>query len=127
MTIFDHLYSILFTKKGDNLKNVDDESTFLPFMVNRWVSMHSPAMAKIINDTTNRYSKHFDLFSKREYNAYYHSTLPQCRFKRIAYIKKSKKETDEDEDKKVELIAKSQELSQREIRELVEFNKTICK
>ena len=124
MTIFDHINSILFTKKQDNLKNVDDESTFLPFMLNRWISMYSTDLAKIINETTNRY---YNIFSKSEFNSFLTTIIPYSRFKRISYIKKTKKEVDEEDDKKIELIAKNRECSQREVRELVAFEETINK
>ena len=52
MNIFDYLNDILFTKEK-NLTNADDEYEYNPYMINRWISMYSPHMASIINNTSN--------------------------------------------------------------------------
>lgn len=119
MTIFDHLNSILFTKKRDTLTNVDDESTFSPYMTNRWISMYSSDLANIINNTSNRY---INCFNKQEFYNFLSAVLPRVRFKRIAYIKKKTEKKDEKEQNIIELIAKSREISIREARELVKLN-----
>ena len=54
-TIFDYLKDLLFTKDGKSMQNIDDENGYNTFMINRWVSMYSPAMAILVNETTNRY------------------------------------------------------------------------
>jgi hypothetical protein len=90
MTIFDVIGGILFTKKKDLLNNVDDARNMQPFLVNRWVSMHSPTEAKIINETVNRYGHVFE--DKADLYKFLVNVLPQYRFKRIDYIKKKKNE-----------------------------------
>ena len=89
-TVFDFIEAIIFTKNKDLIQSTDDEKEFSPFMVNRWVSMYSPEMAHVVNETTNRYSGVFD--SKKELFDFYVSVLPSVDFKRIKYIKKNKKE-----------------------------------
>lgn len=126
MTIFDHLNSILFTKKRNNLQNFEDEKTFSPFMMNRWISMYSEDYAKIINSTSNKF---ISCFSKAEFNNFLTTILPKSKFKRISYIKKKKESEslDEDEQNKTKLIADALELSQREVRDLLEYQKNMSK
>lgn len=117
MTIFDILNDVLFTKKGNTLKNVDDESAFNMFMINRWVSMYSPNMAVVINNTVNRLHSTFE--SKQDYYRFINKVLPKVKRKHIPYIKKTKKDT-ETEDENLKIIAKRLELSQREIKSYYE-------
>ena len=112
MQIFDYINDILSYKKGDLLSNVDDESAFNGYMINRWLSMYSPNMAQIINDTTNRIYPIFE--TKREFYNFLVSIIPVSRPKRIYYIKKNNK-TKTERDDEVTLIAKNLELSEREI------------
>jgi len=94
MTIFDQLNSILFTKKKIEL-NCDDESQFSPFMLNRWLSFYSSEMAVFVNNTTNKY-QHFS--DKHEAYNFYFNICPKLKFKKINYIKKSKKEDTKEEE-----------------------------
>jgi hypothetical protein len=112
LQIFDYINDILSYKKGDLLNNVDDESAFNGYMINRWLSMYSPNMAQIINDTTNRMYSIFE--TKKEYYNFLVSIIPVSRPKRIYYIKKNNK-TKTEKDDEVTLIAKNLELSEREI------------
>ena len=63
-TIFDYVNAILHNKNTEVFSSVDDESTFNAFMLNRWISMYSPEMANLVNQTTNKYATLFD--SKQE-------------------------------------------------------------
>lgn len=119
MTIFDCLNDILFTKKRSLLKNIDDESSFNQYMINRWISMHSPGMANIINSTANWLYSAFE--TKQQYYKFITTVIPKVPFKRIHYIKKKKPE-DNDKIDNIELIAKRLELSQREIKSYYEFS-----
>jgi len=92
MTIFDIIGGILFSKKPHLLDNVDDTKHFQPFLVNRWVSMHSGTDAKIINETVNRYGHLFN--NKTDLYKFMVNVFPKYRFKRIDYIKKKKSEVD---------------------------------
>lgn len=111
MTIFDIINSIIYTKDKNLITNADDESAFNSYMVNRWISMHSPELANFINETTNKYSTIFD--SRKELFDFYVSTFPKAEFKKINYIKKVTKEKDKKSTSN--LVAKSRELSVREI------------
>jgi hypothetical protein len=109
MSIFDIIADILFTKKKSSLSNIDNESTFSPFMLNRWISMYSNSLAikcNLLNKfiTFNKqtaYTLFFNVFDK----------MPQ---KKITYYKKIKESTESDD--KEPMIAKSLELSYREIK-----------
>jgi hypothetical protein len=90
MTIFDIIGGILFTKKKDILDNVDDQKQFQPFIVNRWLSMHSGDDARIVNETVNKFGHVFT--DKADLYKFLVNVLPRHRFKRINYIKKKKNE-----------------------------------
>jgi hypothetical protein len=118
MTIFDHLNSILYSKKDIQL-NCDDESQFNSFMINKWISFYSPELNTFINDTAN---KHVSCFQqKQEQFDYYFNLLPRLKYKKINYIKKVS--TDKEED--INIIPEF--MSQREYKENVELIKAISK
>lgn len=117
MTIFDYLNSILFSKKNNCITSIDQESSFTPYMINRWASMYSPSMAVACN-TVNKYLTVFE--DKKNQFTLFLNLLPKVKFKKINYIKK-KKETDKNIDEKIPLIAKTHELSQREITDYIAF------
>jgi hypothetical protein len=103
--------------------NCDDESQFSPFMMNRWISFYSPEMCSFINDTCNKYIPIHQ--TKQEHYNYYFNILPKLRFKKIAYIKKPKKETDTGE--KAPDIHVPEFMSKREYNNYVEFEKDMSK
>ena len=121
MTIFDFLNSILFTKK-DRFDNVDDESQYNQYLINRWISMYSPQCAQYINNTVNWLYPIFE--EKKSHYKFLKSILPKVRYKHIPYIKKVKPEDTDSEESNVELLAKSLELSQREVKYLLESYET---
>ena len=120
MTIFDCLNDILFTKRGKLLQNVDDETTFNQYMINRWCSMYSPGMAQLVNNTVNWLYGAFE--TKQQYYKFVSSVFPRVSRKRIHYIKKIKPEDTDNELENVHLIAKRLELSQREIKSYYEYS-----
>jgi hypothetical protein len=119
MTIFDIIGDILFTKKGNCLQTVDQESEFQPYIVNRWLSMHSPLVAKHSN-ILNKYLGVFD--NKKDLYNLFLAVFPKVSFKKINYIKKVK-EKKEEQDENIKLISKNLELSEREINQYVAFLK----
>lgn len=116
-TIFNFIEATIFTKNTELLQSTDDEKEFSPFMVNRWVSMYSPDMANVVNETTNRYSNIFE--NKKDLFNFYVSILPKVNFKRISYIKKNTKEDKDIEN--IELMAKAQQTSQRDIESKIQL------
>ena len=121
MTIFDYLNDILFTKRGNSLQNVDEESNFNMYMLNRWISMYSPNLAIVINSTTNWMHGVFE--TKQQYYQFVSKVLPKVNRKRIHYIKKTKKEPTEQQEDNNKLMAKRLELSEREIKSYYELHK----
>ena len=116
-TIFDYLRDLLFTKDGKSMQNIDDEGGYNTYMVNRWISMYSPSLAILVNETTNKY---WTLFTKKKdcYNFLY-KILPQVPNRRIYYIKKQKSEKTETNEI-ISTLAKNMELSKREITYYIE-------
>lgn len=106
MTIFDILNSILYSKKKLDLNLEDENIIGGPFMLNRWVSMYSKELTVLTNGVLNRMLPFDD---KNALYEFYYNFLPKLRFKKIAYIKKTKKETEDNQSIKREF------LSQREI------------
>jgi hypothetical protein len=118
-TIFNYIDSVLFAKQKINKLN-EEETQFNLYMVNRWCSMYSPDIARIINETTNRYKEVFSL-KQDQYN-YIFNILPKVKRKRINYIKKVKSEEEEEkEDYDVSILAKNLEISEREVKEYIDL------
>lgn len=103
MTIFDILNSILYSKKKIDL-NLEDENAFGgPFMINRWTSMYNNDLAVFVNNFLNRVLPFEDKTAMYEF---YFNFLPKLRFKKISYIKKTKKEADDVQPVKREFLSK---------------------
>lgn len=117
MTIFDILSSLLFTKKPIEL-NLENEKEFNLFMVNRWISMHSPEKAALINSTTNKWWSLFD--TKQEQFNFLMHLLNKSKYKKIDYIKKVAKQKKADEEKQMieKTFANNNFMSVRQLREL---------
>ena len=112
MTIFSYINDILYTKKGDLLDNIDNESQYNSYMINRWISMYSPQHATLVNLTSNRL---YPVLSTKELSyKFLLNVIPKSRPYRINYIKKSKSEKTNKSDI-VQMLANNLELSKREI------------
>ena len=118
MTIFDYLKDIVTSKKGD----IPLEG-YAPFLVNRWLSFLTPSSCLAINESVNSLGNldkdiHYKLlvscFPKQKYMS------------KINYIKKIKPEKEE-KDEKIAILAKTMELSQKEIEQMLDFNNTFNK
>ena len=124
MTFFNTLNDVLFYKKGDKLDNIDHYTDFSPFLINRWCSMYSPDMCRIVNDTMNRYHSLFE--DKQQMYKLYLNLLPRVSQKYIRYIKKKKVDKDKvdtEELERVAAIAQGLELSKREINNYIEYER----
>ena len=117
--LFNYLNDILFYKKGNKITNIDDESQYNSYMVNRWLSMYSPKIASIVNLTTNRYHSVFS--EKIDHYNFSLNVLPKSKPYRIQYFKKSQKQ--KEEASVISLLAKNLELSEREINYYVKTHK----
>ena len=117
MTIFDIIGDLLFTKKGNCLNTVDEESDFQPYIVNRWLSMYSADTAKHSN-ILNKYLGIFE--NKKELYNLFKDVFQKVPYKKISYIKKVK-EAKTEQDENIKLIAKNLELSEREISQYIAF------
>jgi len=122
MNFFDILRSLLFAKKTAEDLCSEGLQQFTPYMVNRWISFYDNSKTIFINETFNKFASLFE--DKNEMYKLYFNLIPQCKFKKINYIKK-KKET-QDEDPSVAVIAKNNMLSKREILQYIDLtNNTI--
>ena len=117
---FFQLQNKLFYSKKTKSEELDVESnqTFIPFLLNRWLSFYNNDMAVFTNDTLNRFSSIFE--NKQDtYNLYYY-LIPRLKWKKISYIKKKKKDKTE-ENEHLELIAKNKHISVRELKYYLEM------
>lgn len=115
MTIFDFISDIIFLKKKNCLTTIDDESAFTPYLVNRWLSMYSAPVAK----TSNLLNKYLGIFeSKTDLYNLFVAVFPKLPNKKINYFKRKKEETKEN-NQSIPLLAKTYELSQREVIEYI--------
>ena len=120
-TIFNFIDSVLFNKKKLNTIN-EGETQFNYYMVARWCSMYSPDISEILNQTTNVYGKTFS--TKQEQYEFLLNILPKVKKKRINYLKKNKEEKIQ-ENSDIKTISKFSELSEREIKEYIDFLKIL--
>jgi K+/H+ antiporter YhaU regulatory subunit KhtT len=115
-TIFNFIDSILHNNKKLNVIN-EDETQFNLYMLNRWCSMADVNIVNLINETANKYGKIFD--SKQDQYNFVFNLYPKIKKKKIEYIKKQKEKKEEDES--IKHLAKSYELSEREIKNIINF------
>jgi len=125
MTIFDIINAFLFKKKNIQSLNLEDDSAFQPFLVNRWLSFYSTDIARFTNATFNKFSSLFE--DKNDLFKFYKALTPERRFKRINYVKKVKIQKNEEFDKKLKVVAENKMISQRELKQYVDLYKTIVK
>lgn len=89
MQIFDYIKNVLFFKKPFQTENMEEIKQYNSFMVNRWVSMCDSESANMINETTNKVN-----YLQNDREMHYKmllNVLPQKKFKRIEYLKKTEK------------------------------------
>lgn len=110
--LFEYIKDLTVYKKG-NLPLED----YIPFLINRWLSFISPSACGAINESVNSLgnidrSFHYKLLLR---------LYPKCKqIPFIKYIKKVKEEKTK-EDNKVEVLASNMEMSQREMKLLLEL------
>ena len=101
--------------------NCDDESQFNLFMINRWTSIYSKELNEYINETSNKFWNIYD-DKINQYN-YLYNLIPKLKYKRINYIKKTKKEKKDKEEK----FYIPEFYSKREYKQLVDMQESINK
>jgi hypothetical protein len=111
VTIFDYIKDITTYKKG-NLP-IDE---YIPFLINRWISFITPSACNAINESVNglgglEKEQHYKLLIK---------LYPKSKVPFIKYIKKVKEDKNE-ADNNMSLLASNKEVSQREIKQLLEL------
>jgi hypothetical protein len=125
MNIFDIINIFLFKRKTADSLNLDDDNVLQPFLINRWMSFYSRDVANFVNLTFNKYSTIFE--DKNDLFKLYKNLTPQRPFKKINYVKKVKVQKNDEEEKKIKIIASNKMISQREIKQYVDLYKTIVK
>lgn len=121
MGIFDFINDILYKKSGTLLTKKELESEFQPYMVQRWLSMHSNVNVRILDATVNKLHRAID--NKPQWYKLFLSMIPKSKFKRFRYIKKVSKpqgKIKSEMEQAIELVAQTNEISKREVREYVE-------
>lgn len=108
--MFNHLKSIIETKKPLE-EDLNLDSTFTPFIMQRWLSMYNEDFCVYLNETTNKL--YGGLTNKNDWYKLFQSTLPSKPNKYIKYISKSKK-TKSINDKYISFVAETLEISKRE-------------
>jgi len=98
------------------LKQVNEKPEipkFFNFMANRWLSMATKSNAQIINLTTNRWN-YYSILDGDALADFYHAVIPK-HTKKIEYMKKSAKET-EDYDENFDCLSEAMEISKKELQ-----------
>jgi hypothetical protein len=125
MNIFD-LIRFLFFKVKNSPKEVTEEMSqcFMPYMINRWLSFYDRSQAVLVNETLNKFSN--VLSDKSKMYMLYDNIIPRLSYKKITYVKKIKKDK-ENEIENIAMIASNKNISEREVKQYVEFYNTHCK
>jgi len=118
MNFFQLQNKLFYSNKSKPAEFLDSEGeqAFVPFLLNRWLTMYSKQTVSFVNDTLNKYCGIFDTDKQKTYRLYY-NLIPRLKFKRINYIKKVKKDKAEQEDlDQLKLIARNKNISVRELK-----------
>ena len=107
-TIFDAIRDIAFQKSHHTLQAGHQVNAFL---LQRWLSMYSPQVAWLVNETGNMQWQ--SMTDPQEWYDYYFTLVPRMHFKRIKYIKKAPKEKSKHHNE-IALLAEYMQISQRE-------------
>ena len=110
---FFQLQNKLFYSKKDKAEYLDaeGEQAFVPFLFNRWLTFYNNDMSVFVNETLNKFSTIFE--NKQDSYKLYYYLIPRLKFKKISYIKKIKKDKEEEN---LNFLAKNKNISVRELR-----------
>ena len=123
-TIFNQLKDVIETKSGNLLDDFDTFQDFQPYLICRWISMHNPQFAVLLNETTNQLYP--GITTKEQWYQLLISIIPKDKYRYIRYIKKVKKEKDKDEDI-INSLANILQTSSREVKMFLEHEETNMK
>ena len=118
MNFFQLQNKLFYSDKSKSAEFLDSEGeqAFVPFLLNRWLTMYSKQTVSFVNDTLNKYCGVFDTDKQKTYRLYY-NLIPRLKFKRINYIKKVKKDKAAQDDlEQLKLIARNKNMSVRELK-----------
>jgi len=118
INIFEYINDILYKKRGNLLKDQDAENVFVPYMVNRWLSMYSCDTAQLVN-VINKYWNAYE--TKQQWYKMLLVLLPKNKFKKINYIKKTKEKIKQNPDQEafIKSLCSKNEMSKKEILNLI--------
>lgn len=117
MNFFQLQNKLFYSNKSKQPEPLDSEGeqAFVPFLLNRWLTMYDKGTVVFVNETLNKYCGIFDTDKQKTYKLYY-NIIPRLKFKRINYIKKIKKDKDRQEEiDTLKIVAKNNNISVREL------------
>jgi hypothetical protein len=118
MNFFQIQNKLFYSKKDDaGFLDQEGEAAFVPFLINRWLSFYNKDTPNFVNETLNKYTGLFE--DKQQLFRLYYNILPRFKYKKITYIKKVKKNKEEDVD--LAVIAKNNNISVRELKQYVDL------
>lgn len=117
--MFSYLNGILY-KVNTDISNIDTDSDFQSYLIQRWSTMYSPYIAVLINETTNIYWQSLD--NNTCWYMMLDTSIPKCKFKRLNYLKKAKKDIDSKNKEQIQKIANNLEISSREVISYIKHN-----
>lgn len=126
MTIFEFINILFFRSKVSyEDPNYDSLTSFVPFMLNRWLSFYGKNQSIFVNETLNKYTGIFT--DKLDSYKFYYNLIPRQKFSRIQYIKKQKSEPSDTNNELINRAASGANISQRELTQYLDFYKQYCK
>jgi CRISPR/Cas system-associated exonuclease Cas4 (RecB family) len=113
-TVFDIIKDITVLKPKYQLLPSDD---FVPYMVQRWLSMVHPSYCSLMNDIYN--DKISAFMDEQQLYDFLKCIIPKKAANQIKYIKKSKAAEKSKHENVIEELANSLELSKKEVMEML--------
>lgn len=115
MTIFNILDDIFRHKTGELINNSEfNDALQSPYMLQRWVSMHSTQTALLVSETTNKLCKGLSDDKEMWYKLYLTLVDKSKAYKKIRYLKRDKKVINEDRETMIAMLARRYEISKKE-------------
>lgn len=117
MNIFDLIKLLFFKAKKDNYEiSTETLQQFSPYMLNRWFSFYGKPQAVFANEILNKYTSLFE--DKYEQFIFYKNISISVPPRMIKYVKKRREDHKED-NSKLQIFARNNNLSLREVKSYV--------